>query len=100
MTAQVTDVPAANRFEARVGGDLAGFARYLRGRELIAFLHTEVDPAYAGQGIGAALARGGLETARAAGLRVVAVCPFIAEWMNRHPEYQALAYENRSRVTD
>ncbi|AEW94529.1 MULTISPECIES: GNAT family N-acetyltransferase [Streptomycetaceae] len=100
MNPVVTDVPAAHRFEARVGGDLAGFASYLRSAGLIAFVHTEVDPAYEGRGVGSALVRGGLDTARAAGLRVVPVCPFVASWIEGHPGYRELVYENRSRVTD
>ncbi|KUJ70766.1 acetyltransferase [Streptomyces albus subsp. albus] len=100
MTVMVSDVPHAHRFEARVDGVLAGFARYMRGSEVIAFFHTEVEPAFEGQGIGSALARNALDSSRAMGLEVLAVCPFISGWMARHPDYLSLAYTNRSRVTD
>ncbi|KEF19191.1 acetyltransferase [Streptomyces rimosus] len=96
----VTDDRAAHRFEARLGGELAGVAAYLRAEGLLALVHTEVDPVYEGNGVGSALTRHALDTARADGLRVLAVCPFVAGWMERHPEYRDLAYENRSRVTD
>ncbi|MFH8746377.1 GNAT family N-acetyltransferase [Streptomyces rimosus] len=96
----VTDDRAAQRFEARLGGELAGVAAYLRAEGLLALVHTEVDPVYEGNGVGSALTRHALDTARADGLRVLAVCPFVAGWMERHPEYRDLAYENRSRVTD
>lgn len=44
MTAEVNDVPGANRYEARVDGEarVAGFAEYIRTTQLVAFVHTEV----------------------------------------------------------
>ncbi len=96
----VTDVPDDRRYEARSGDALAGFAVYLRSHELIAFLHTEVDDAYEGRGVGSALARTALDDARAQGLRVLAVCPFIDAWITRHPAYENLRYEPASRVSD
>jgi uncharacterized protein len=96
----VTDDRAASRFEARDGDVLAGFADYLRTSELVAFVHTEVDPAFTGRGVGSSLARAGVESARAEGLRVLAVCPFIAAWLARHPEYAGLEYRAASTVVD
>ncbi|MCK2140886.1 N-acetyltransferase, partial [Streptomyces sp. WAC00276] len=52
QTVDVRDDTEANRYEARVGGQLAGTAQYIRTPGLIAFVHTEVDPAYEGQGVG------------------------------------------------
>jgi predicted GNAT family acetyltransferase len=43
-----------------------------------------------GRGIGSALARGVLDTARALGLKVVPICPFVKAFMDRHPEYDDL----------
>ncbi|WP_250004860.1 GNAT family N-acetyltransferase [Actinoplanes sp. M2I2] len=102
MAVEVKDVPGAKRYEARAPGrsEVAGVAEYIRTAELVAFVHTEVSPAYEGQGVGAALARAALDEARAANLRVLAVCPFIAGWIARHPDYQDLVYQSRSRVTD
>lgn len=96
----VTDAPDARRYEAHDSGSLAGVAAYLRTPDMIAFTHTEVDEAYEGQGVGSALARTALDEARAQGLRVVALCPFIDGWMARHPEYEDLRYEAASRVVD
>ncbi|MCW8096971.1 GNAT family N-acetyltransferase [Streptomyces tauricus] len=102
MTVEVTDVPEAKRYEARVDGEtkVAGVAQYIRTTELIAFVHTEVEVAYEGVGVGSTLARTALDEARAANLRVLATCPFFAGWINRHPEYQDLLYQSRSRVSD
>jgi predicted GNAT family acetyltransferase len=102
MAIDVHDIPGANRYEARLGGypEVAGVAEYIRTPELVAFVHTEVSPAFEGRGIGTALARAALDEARAANLRVLPVCPFFAGWIARHPEYRDLVYQSRSRVTD
>ncbi|MFD6568133.1 GNAT family N-acetyltransferase [Micromonospora profundi] len=102
MAVNVKDAPKAKQHEARIEGEskVVGIAQYIRTTELIAFVHTEVSPEYEGRGVGAALARTGLDEARAAGLLVLPTCPFIAGWIARHPEYQDLVYQSRSRVSD
>ena len=83
----VRDQPSQLRYEVRVGDELAGFARYALRRGRIVFVHTEVDPAYEGQGLGSILARSALDDVRFRELRVVPICPFIAAYIERHPEY-------------
>jgi predicted GNAT family acetyltransferase len=100
MKPEVTDAPDAKRYEARVDGTLAGVATCIRTPEVIAFLHTEVEPEYEGQGVGSAIARAALDEARARGQRVLAACPFIAGWIAHHPDYQDLEYQPRSTVSD
>ncbi|MFD6100181.1 GNAT family N-acetyltransferase [Nocardiopsis flavescens] len=102
MAVEVDNVPEAKRYEARVGGEsrVAGVAEYIRTPELVAFVHTEVEPEYEGRGVGSALARTALDEARSANLRVLATCPFFAGWIARHPDYQDLLYQSRSRVSD
>jgi uncharacterized protein len=87
----VADNPEKHRYEARVDGELAGFAAYHLTRSSIVFTHTEVDPAFKGHGVGSALARSALDDVRAKGERdVVPVCPFIHGWIDDHPEYADL----------
>jgi predicted GNAT family acetyltransferase len=87
----VGDNPAQQRYEATVDGTVAGFAQYQVKDGHIVFTHTEVDDAFAGQGVGGALARGALDDVRArAEHDVVALCPFISAWLARHPDYQDL----------
>lgn len=88
----VVDVPDSNRYEARVDGRLAGFADYIRTAELVVFTHTEVDTAFEGHGVGGALARFGMDHARALGLKVMPQCPFVKRWLGRHREYADLIY--------
>jgi predicted GNAT family acetyltransferase len=88
---QVTDNPGESRFEARVDGELAGFADYRTAEDLITFTHTEVSDAFEGQGVGSALARGALDAVRADGTRrVLPRCAFIRGWIDKHPDYQDL----------
>ena len=89
----VTDNPEATRFEAHIDGRLAGFAEYQLTDALIVFTHTEVDPAFEGQGIGSAIARFALDQLLAGGTRkALPVCPFIKGWIQRHPEYLPITY--------
>src|SRR5207248_4002275 len=88
--AQVVDVAEASRYELRLGGRLIGLAAYRRRNGRIAFTHTEVDESCEGRGFGSRLAAAALEDARRAGLAVVPLCPFIAGYIERHPEFAQL----------
>lgn len=88
-----SDNPSASRYEAHIGGELAGFAEYQLTDTLVVFTHTEVDERFEGRGVGSALARFGLDDVRAGGTRqVLPVCPFIKSWIGKHPEYTDLVY--------
>lgn len=86
----VTDNAAAARFEIDVDGEVAGYAEYRRREGVVTFTHTVVDPAYEGRGVGSALVRGALDAVRAEGARVLAQCPFVRAWIERHPDYADL----------
>ncbi|MBO8194322.1 N-acetyltransferase [Streptomyces oryzae] len=91
----ISDNTGESRFEARIGGTLAGVAQYLRAPGVIAVTHTEVEPEYEGRGIGGALSHHILETAQEAGEKVAPICPFFANYIRRHPDYQPLVYEKQ-----
>ena len=98
---RVEDNEAANRYEARIDGELAGYAAYIPAQGMLVFSHTEVEPVHEGQGIGSALARAALDDVRAKGLKVMPLCPFIHAWMANHPDYTDLAFNAPpSRVSD
>ena len=87
----VTDNPEQSRYEAHLDGELAGIAEYHLTKSSIVFTHTEVLDAFAGNGVGSALARHALDDVRAKGGRdVVPVCPFIHGWIDDHPDYADL----------
>jgi hypothetical protein len=88
--AEVRDVPERSRYELRARGRLIGLLDYRRGEGRIAFTHAEVDEASEGRGFGSLLAATALEDARRQGLEVAPLCPFIAHYIKRHPEYEEL----------
>ncbi len=86
-TVTVQDQPDRGRYEAvDEAGVVAGFSEYRRHDGQIVVLHTEVDDAYEGRGVGSTLAREVIEQALAAGLGVVVSCPFVKAYVERHPE--------------
>jgi uncharacterized protein len=86
----VRDNREMHRFEADLGDGSLGTAEYVLRPGQIVFTHTEVPPAHEGQGIGSALVRFALASARERGLKVVPVCLFFAAYIKRHVEEQDL----------
>ena len=85
----VSDNPAQHRFELAVDGHIAA-AYYELAGGVITFVHTEVPPELGGKGIGSKLAKGALDQVRTRGLKVIAQCPFIKGWIDKHPDYAGL----------
>ena len=83
---EITDIPTARRYEARLGSKLAGWVEYGRIEKRLVALHTEVLPEYGGRGIASALVRRVLADARAAGVTITPRCPFFVAHFERHPE--------------
>jgi AcrR family transcriptional regulator/predicted GNAT family acetyltransferase len=87
----VTDMPGKSRYEATVDGRVVGRLSYETARRVIVLLDTDADDAH--EGVAGALVRRALDDVRADGTRqVVAVCPFAAWWLGRHPEYASLVH--------
>jgi predicted GNAT family acetyltransferase len=82
----VRDNPEELRYEGLRDGQLVGLIRYRREPGVVVLVHTEVDEAVEGTGVGSQLVRGAFEDLRARGLRLVAVCPFVAAYLRRHPQ--------------
>ena len=90
MTApEITHDPEHSRFTANTPHGEA-VLDYMRDGKRIIFTHTGVPSPTEGKGIGSALAKAGLEYARDEGLVVKPMCPFIAAFVKRNPEYQPL----------
>lgn len=88
----VRDNREQHRYEAYVGAALAGWSDYHEQPGLVTVMHTEVDRAFEGMGIGAELVRGMLDDIRRRDARVLAVCPFVSAYLRRHPEYADLVW--------
>jgi predicted GNAT family acetyltransferase len=80
----------ASRYEAWVGDDLVGFVDYRLAPGRIVFTHAETAESWRGEGVAGRLAAGVLDDARAQGLAVTPRCPFIADFIRQHPDYEDL----------
>lgn len=78
-----------SRYELYADGERAGFIRYRQGPGVRDFVHTEVDERYSGQGLGSRLVAGALDDLPE-GTGVIPTCPFVARYLQRHPEYAHL----------
>jgi predicted GNAT family acetyltransferase len=83
-----------SRFEVYID-DAVAFIEYKLFPGKIVFVHTEVPSTLEGRGIAAQLAKAGLEFASQEGLRVIPICPFVASYLKRHPEYFAIVDQNQ-----
>lgn len=81
------------RFEVTLEGETA-FAEYNLLHDAIVLPHTVVPPALEGRGIASALAKAALGYARDHGLKVKPICPFIAAYITKHPEWQDLVHKD------
>lgn len=87
--AEVRDNRDQERFELEVGHATA-FAAYTLDGSTIVFVHTMVPAGEQGHGVGSDLIAGALAIVRAQGLRVVPQCPFVANYIDHHPQWQNL----------
>ena len=87
-SAPVVHNAANQRFEMDVDGQLSVLEYTFKNHRLF-LTHTEVPPDFQNHGLGTKLAHAALEYARQNELTVVAICPFVKEYVGSHPEYQA-----------
>lgn len=85
--AEVRNIPEAHHYEITVDGEHAGLEEYVDSGNQRIFYHTEIDEKFGGQGLAAELVSAALTDARAAGKRIVAVCPYVARYVTRHHDF-------------
>jgi NAD+ kinase len=88
--ATVVDSFEQSRYEILLGGELAGVLHYRRHGGEVELAHTEIDQAFEGRGLAGRLAAAALADARGRATPVVVTCPFVAGYVERHPEYNDL----------
>ncbi len=86
---QVQHNQAANRYEVEVSGK-AAVAEYRRAGNVVTFTHTKVPRELEGQGIASDLIAGALADVRNQGLKIIPECPYVADYIERHPDLQDL----------
>ena len=78
------------RYEIFVDGTLAGLTQAVEDGEVVTMPHTKVFDEFEGQGLASALVTGALDDIRSRGLKIVAECPYVANFVVKHPEYADL----------
>ncbi|PZF09971.1 N-acetyltransferase [Curtobacterium sp. MCPF17_011] len=77
-----------HRYVALLDGREVGLTQYTPQEGHRTFIHTEVARDVEGNGVGGALVSEALRSVVDDGLRIVAVCPFVAHFVATHPEFQ------------
>lgn len=75
------------RFEMEVEGHVA-FIKYLQEGRSITLVHTEVPEELGGRGIGKLLVAKTLKLIKEEDLSMHALCPFVAAYVKRHPNWR------------
>ncbi|MEO1009851.1 MAG: GNAT family N-acetyltransferase [Bacteroidota bacterium] len=88
-TRTITDNTEAKQYEMHVDG-LIPRIEYIRAQDKIYLTHTEVPKGLEGKGIGSALVKMVLEDIDKKDLTLVPLCPFVAMYIKRHPEWKKL----------
>jgi predicted GNAT family acetyltransferase len=89
MSKQSTQV-TKSRFEIEDGGEVAYLEFETDGHGWMTLWHTEVPPALRGRGIAGELAKTALEYARDQKLKVDVICPLVAGYIEKNPEFKTL----------
>ena len=71
---------------------------YSKSENSMRLIHTEVPPSLQGKGMGSRLVRGVLRLAEQEKLTVIPVCPFVVEYLKRHPEHLGLVDPESRRM--
>jgi uncharacterized protein len=88
-TGSVRDNKALSRFELDVDGGLA-FANYRLTPSAVIITHTETPRSQRGRGVASELVEGALHLIRSDGLKVIAGCSFVVDYLRKHPEFADL----------
>lgn len=84
-TTTVTRNDAAGQYEIHVDGQLAGFTKFRpRDGGKLVFPHTEIDPAFAGRGLGSILVGDALADVAQREEILVPRCPFVIKYLEGH----------------
>jgi|ERR1700691_3103264 uncharacterized protein len=64
--------------------------QYTIAGQVLALVHTEIPQSLRGSGVASTLAKTALDWARDHHMKVDVVCPFVAAFLQSHPEYSDL----------
>lgn len=83
---EVLHKPSKNRFEIWIDNHLSKLD-YILDEDAIVMTHVGVFPEHRGQGVAGKLVEIALKYAEGKSLRVIPMCPYVAAFIRRHPQY-------------
>lgn len=92
-TYSITKNEAQKRYEMTVG-DKVAYIEYIQTPDKIFLTHTEVPQGLEGQGIGSSIVSLVLEAVKTTGLPLMPLCPFVAAYIRKHPEWKEILAPN------
>lgn len=78
------------QYEGFLGDEQVGFAQYREQGDVVVMPHTVVPEQFGGRGFAGQIVQFALDDIRAAGKKVDPVCPYVAGWIEKHPDYANL----------
>ena len=89
MEYHLIDNEASKQYELHIDKAVARI-EYIKAQNKIYLTHTEVPKELEGKGIGSTLVKLVLEDIKQKELTLVPMCPFVAMYIKRHPEWRSL----------
>lgn len=89
MEHELIDNETAKQYELHIDGHVPKI-EYIKAQSQIYLTHTEVPKALEGKGIGGKIVKLVLEDIEEKGLMLVPLCPFVAQYIKRHPEWKRI----------
>ena len=86
------DNKKAKQYELHID-DLIPRIEYMKASDKIYLTHTEVPHGLEGKGVGGKLVKMVLEDIEQKKLKLVPLCPFVAAYIKRHPEWKRIVTE-------
>lgn len=85
----IIDNQEAKQYEMHVDGEIVRI-EYIRALNKIYLTHTEVPRSLEGRGLGSQIVKSVLEDIDEKELILIPMCPFVAGYIKKHPEWKKL----------
>ena len=89
MEVTVSENKEKKRFEVLIDDKIA-MIEYIRAQNKVYLTHTEVPTELEGKGIASSMVKQVLQQIKDEGLELVPLCPFVAAYLKRHPEWKEI----------
>ena len=96
---KLIDNEEKHRYEFQIDDKIAEIDYIKSNNGEIYLVHTEVPASLGGKGVGSQLAEKVLSDIERQGLRLVPLCPFVAGYIHKHPEWKRIVMRGKeSRI--